>query len=111
MARWVIVFFCCQIYRILAAALGCRGFFVQILKFKGELMNTKTTIITSEKNWLEHTAITQLDALANLDGAIQVVGLPDLHAGKTPVGLALVTENKIYPHIIGNDIGCGMSLY
>lgn len=74
-------------------------------------MNTKTTIITSKKNWLEHTAITQLDALANLDGAIQVIGLPDLHAGKTPVGLALVTEKKIYPHIIGNDIGCGMSLY
>ena len=74
-------------------------------------MNKKTTIITSNKNWLEYTAITQLDALANLDNAIQVVGLPDLHAGKTPIGLALVTENKIYPHIIGNDIGCGMSLY
>jgi len=74
-------------------------------------MNTKTTIITIEKNWLEHTAISQLDALANLDGVIKVVGLPDLHAGKTPVGLALVTENKIYPHIIGNDIGCGMSFY
>ena len=74
-------------------------------------MNTKTTIITSEKNWLEHTAITQLDALANFDGAVKVVGLPDLHAGKTPVGLALVTMQKIYPHIIGNDIGCGMSFY
>jgi len=74
-------------------------------------MNTKTTIITHEKNWLEHTAIRQLDALANLDGAIKVVGLPDLHAGKTPVGLALVTDRKIYPHIIGNDIGCGMSFY
>jgi len=74
-------------------------------------MNTKTTIITSEKNWLEHTAIRQLEALANLDGVTQVIGLPDLHAGKTPVGLALVTEKKIYPHIIGNDIGCGMSLY
>ena len=74
-------------------------------------MNSKTTVITSEKNWLEHTAITQLDALANLEGAVKVVGLPDLHAGKSPVGLALVTESKIYPHIIGNDIGCGMSLY
>ena len=74
-------------------------------------MNNKTTIITNNKNWLEHTAITQLDALANFEGAIKVVGLPDLHAGKTPVGLALMTEKKIYPHIIGNDIGCGMSLY
>ena len=74
-------------------------------------MDTKTTIITGEKNWLEYTAITQLKALANLDGVVKVVGLPDLHAGKTPVGLALVTESKIYPHIIGNDIGCGMSFY
>lgn len=74
-------------------------------------MNRNTTIITSEKNWLEHTAVTQLDALANLEGAIKVVGLPDLHAGKSPVGLALVTEKIIYPHIIGSDIGCGMSLY
>jgi release factor H-coupled RctB family protein len=75
-------------------------------------MNNKTTtIITSEKNWLEYTAITQLNALANLDGVKMVVGLPDLHAGKSPVGLGLVTEKKIYPHIIGNDIGCGMSFY
>jgi release factor H-coupled RctB family protein len=74
-------------------------------------MATKTTIITNEKNWLEHTAIRQLQALENLEGALKVVGLPDLHAGKTPVGLALVTEKKIYPHIIGNDIGCGMSFY
>jgi release factor H-coupled RctB family protein len=74
-------------------------------------MNSKTTIITSEKNWLEYTAIRQLDALANLDGVVQVVGLPDLHAGKSPVGIAMVTENIIYPHIIGNDIGCGRGLY
>ncbi|MCL1983099.1 MAG: RNA ligase RtcB family protein [Clostridiales bacterium] len=74
-------------------------------------MNNKTTIITNEKNWLEHTAVSQLDALANLGGVVKVVGLPDLHAGKTPVGLAAVTENTIYPHLIGNDIGCGMSLY
>ena len=74
-------------------------------------MNCKTTLITSEKNWLEHTAIKQLEALANLDGTVKVVGLPDLHAGKSPVGLALLTEGIIYPHIIGNDIGCGMSFY
>jgi len=74
-------------------------------------MNTKTTIISSEKNWLEYTAIRQLEALAHLDNVVKVVGLPDLHAGKTPVGLVMVTENKIYPHIIGNDIGCGMGFY
>lgn len=74
-------------------------------------MNRKTQIVTNSKNWIEHTAMMQLDALADLEGAIKVTGLPDLHAGKTPVGLALVTEKLIYPHIIGNDIGCGMSLF
>jgi len=74
-------------------------------------LNEKTILITNEKNWLEHTAIKQLDTLAELEGVTQVVGLPDLHAGKTPVGLALMTENRIYPHIIGNDIGCGMALF
>jgi release factor H-coupled RctB family protein len=72
---------------------------------------SKITIISSEKNWLEHTAITQLHGLAALPGVVQTVGLPDLHAGKSPVGAVVVTERVIYPHIIGGDIGCGMGLY
>lgn len=68
-------------------------------------------LITSGKNWIEHTAITQLNALSNLEGVVIAVGLPDLHAGKSPIGIAVITENIIYPHIIGNDIGCGMGLY
>lgn len=71
----------------------------------------KTFLISSEKNWIEHTAIKQLEALSDLKGVIKVVGLPDLHAGKSPVGLAAVTEGIIYPHIIGSDIGCGMALF
>jgi release factor H-coupled RctB family protein len=39
------------------------------------------------------------------------VGLPDLHAGRAPVGVALETEGVIYPHLVGNDIGCGMGLF
>lgn len=72
---------------------------------------SKVTIITNQKNWVEHTAITQLNALANLNGVVQAIGLPDLHAGKTPIGVAVVTDDVIYPHIIGNDIGCGMGLF
>ncbi|WP_227822739.1 RtcB family protein [Clostridioides sp. ZZV14-6345] len=49
--------------------------------------------------------------MSNLDGILRVVGLPDLHAGKIPVGLAVETRNIIYPHIIGNDIGCGITLF
>jgi len=68
-------------------------------------------IITSEKNWLESTAISQLEGVAKLDGIKKVVGLPDLHAGKSPVGMAFSAESIIYPHLIGNDIGCGMGLF
>lgn len=72
---------------------------------------SKAILITSGKNWIEHIAITQLNALANLSGVVKAVGLPDLHAGKSPVGVAVVTEGIIYPYIIGNDIGCGMGLF
>lgn len=68
-------------------------------------------LITSEKNWIEHTAIMQLKAVSELKGVVKAVGLPDLHAGKTPIGVTVVTEDIIYPHIIGNDIGCGMGLF
>ena len=71
----------------------------------------KRILITSGKNWIEHTAITQFHAVSELAGVVKAVGLPDLHAGKSPIGVAIVTEGIIYPHIIGNDIGCGMGLF
>lgn len=75
------------------------------------LNQEKITLISSKKNWIEQAAVDQLNATAKLPGVVRAVGLPDLHPGKTPVGLALLSEGRIYPHIIGNDIGCGMGLY
>lgn len=69
------------------------------------------TLISHPKNWMEYQAINQLRSLASLPGVIQAVGLPDLHPGRIPVGVSLITKGIIYPHIIGNDIGCGMGLY
>ncbi|MCX7749886.1 MAG: RNA ligase RtcB family protein [Clostridia bacterium] len=69
------------------------------------------TIITSQKNWLEQDAVIQLKQIAALPGVVKTAGLPDLHPGKTPVGAAIITEGLIYPHLIGNDIGCGMSYF
>ncbi|NLD48459.1 MAG: RNA ligase RtcB family protein, partial [Clostridiaceae bacterium] len=69
------------------------------------------TIISSEKNWLEQAAIDQLKSLSTLPGVVKAVGLPDLHPGKTPVGAAIITESVIYPHLVGNDIGCGMAMF
>lgn len=72
---------------------------------------SNVTIISSEKNWLEQDAVRQLNQVSTLNGVVKAVGLPDLHPGKTPVGCAVITEGIIYPHLVGNDIGCGMSMF
>jgi len=69
------------------------------------------TIVRSEKSWIESNAVDQLKKVAELEGIIKAVGLPDLHIGKTPVGASYMTKDVIYPHIVGNDIGCGMALF
>lgn len=74
-------------------------------------MSELFTIIQSEKCWMEHTAIRQLEDVSKLPGVVRAVGLPDLHAGKNPIGIAVETEGILYPHLIGNDIGCGMGLF
>lgn len=74
-------------------------------------MNSKITIISSEKNWMEHSALNQLNKIAEFEGMRRIIGLPDLHPGKVPVGAVFITEDVIYPHIVSSDIGCGMSLY
>ena len=69
-------------------------------------------VIASPKSWIEGEAVRQLYATAKLEGTRLAVGFPDLHPGKgTPVGAAFVTDEIIYPHLIGGDIGCGMALF
>ncbi len=58
-------------------------------------MNDKAILITSDKCWMEHTAITQLDNVAALPGVVRAVGLPDLHAGRSPVGIAVETKGLL----------------
>ena len=74
-------------------------------------MHPNITLITSPKCWMEQTALTQLEATASLPGVIRAVGLPDLHAGRSPIGVAVQTRGVFYPHLIGGDVGCGMSLF
>jgi release factor H-coupled RctB family protein len=69
-------------------------------------------ILASPQSWIEGAAIEQLKQTAALPGVQAVVGLPDLHPGKgCAVGSVCYTEGIIYPHLVGNDIGCGLSLY
>lgn len=74
-------------------------------------MENKVKVIKSEKSWIESNAIEQLEKVSELKGVVKAVGLPDLHFGKTPVGASIVTKEIIYPHLVGNDVGCGMALF
>lgn len=72
----------------------------------------KPVIIASDQNWIEGDAIRQLEITAALPGMERAVGLPDLHPGKgIPIGAAFLSKGIIYPHLVGNDIGCGMGLW
>ena len=74
--------------------------------------NIKPIIIASDKSWIEGEAIRQLEITARLPGTERAVGLPDLHPGKgIPIGAAFLSKDVIYPHLVGNDIGCGMGLW
>ncbi len=69
-------------------------------------------IIASPDTWIEGEAVRQLETTAKLPGMRHAVGLPDLHPGRGhPVGAAFLSEGIFYPHLVGNDIGCGMGLW
>ncbi|MBW8637720.1 RNA ligase RtcB family protein [Hoeflea sp. WL0058] len=62
-------------------------------------------------SWIEGAATEQLRQVANLPGVRQIAAFPDLHPGTFgPIGCAVLSE-RLYPQLIGNDIGCGMSLF
>ena len=61
--------------------------------------------------WIEGRAEDQLHHVSTWAGVAHVATFPDLHPGKYgPVGCAVLVD-RIYPQLIGSDIGCGMSLF
>lgn len=65
----------------------------------------------TDASWIEGAAVYQLHQVAALSGVSNIAAFPDLHPGKYgPVGSAILAD-RLYPHLIGNDIGCGMSLF
>jgi release factor H-coupled RctB family protein len=65
----------------------------------------------SPSTWIEGEAIRQLDEVAARPGMIELAAFPDLHPGKYgPVGMVALAD-RLYPQFVGNDIGCGMSLF
>lgn len=70
------------------------------------------TLIGRDPSRFDPLALDQLDATARLEGMGKVVGLPDLHAGNgIAVGAAFWSPDRIWPHLVGSDIGCGMALW
>lgn len=65
----------------------------------------------SSDSWIEGSAEDQLKQTATLEGVQQIAAFPDLHPGKYgPVGCAILAD-RVYPALVGNDIGCGMALF
>jgi release factor H-coupled RctB family protein len=63
----------------------------------------------SDGLWIEGEAEAQFERAASLPGAIGAFAMPDLHPGKgIPIGTALATRGLFYPHLAGNDLGCGV---
>lgn len=73
---------------------------------------SKPRVIASADSWIEGEAVRQLERTAALPGMRLAVGLPDLHAGKGhPIGAVFGAEGRVYPFLVGGDIGCGMALF
>ena len=77
-----------------------------------EQTKAEVRVVASARAWIEGEAVQQLEGTARLPGMRAAIGMPDLHPGKgSPIGAAFVCEGRVYPHLVGNDIGCGMGLW
>ncbi|WP_309386594.1 RNA ligase RtcB family protein [Cerasicoccus frondis] len=75
--------------------------------------NNKSTVsfVSQSKDWFDGKAVDELMRVSQLPGMRRAVGFPDMHSGMdTPNGAAFLSEGVFYPHLIGNDIGCGYHL-
>lgn len=72
----------------------------------------RVRLFASSNAWIEGAAVVQLEQLAARPGIVSVAGLPDLHPGHHgPVGCAALVRNRVFPDIVGTDIGCGMQMH
>jgi release factor H-coupled RctB family protein len=77
----------------------------------GQRMNDRIGRFYGERAWIEGAAERQLGEVSALEGVVSVSAFPDLHPGKNgPVGM-VAASTRLYPHLVGNDLGCGFSLF
>lgn len=71
----------------------------------------KTSFFT-DNLWIESVALDQWNYCSKLPGVLKALALPDLHPGRgVPIGCAIVSHQIFYPHLAGNDLGCGVSAF
>ncbi|KAJ3116450.1 hypothetical protein HK100_001061 [Physocladia obscura] len=69
-------------------------------------------VLLADAAFVDNDALSQLKHTATLTGVVRAVGYPDLCPGlRFPVGAAFLVRDRVYPELIGGDIGCGMTLY
>lgn len=65
----------------------------------------------TRETWIEGRAEEQLARVAGWPGMRAVAAFPDLHPCRFgPVGAAFLAD-RIWPQLVGPDIGCGMALF
>ena len=53
----------------------------------------------------------QIQFTASQPDIVRVAMMADAHAGpKVPNGMAVATRTRVYPQMVGADIGCGVSI-
>lgn len=68
-------------------------------------------IYSTENMYLEKSALDEAENFSKCEGLKDLSFTPDFHKGSgVPVGTVALMD-RIYPSVVGNDIGCGMSLY
>lgn len=67
-------------------------------------------IFVNENIELERSAIEEAKVFSTIDGIEHLSFTPDFHKGAgTPIGTVALID-RVYPRVVGSDIGCGMRL-
>ncbi|AOZ02568.1 RNA ligase RtcB family protein [Cupriavidus sp. USMAHM13] len=70
------------------------------------------SLIASDDTWIDSQAVHQLHSTFELPGMRRLVAMPGLHPGRAyPAGAASFAVGRLYPALVGGDIGAGMALW
>jgi release factor H-coupled RctB family protein len=80
------------------------------IEIKDKATNIAPLTILATNSFICDDSLKQCQHVCKLPYITSVIAMPDLHPGKEyPIGIAVISRDKIYHHLVGDDIGCGMS--